>query len=120
MDQSPPVSLVRKAAWRQDADLPSMPEVHRSIKVRSGSPWRRAMAFFGPRYLVAVGYMDPGNWATSIAGGSKYGYALLSVALISNVMAIILQALCARLAVGSGRDLAQACRDAYPKPVSWV
>ena len=73
-------------------------------------------AFFGPGYLVAVGYMDPGNWATSIAGGSKYGYTLLSVALISNVMAIILQALCARLAVGSGRDLAQACRDAYPRP----
>ncbi len=77
-------------------------------------------AFFGPGYLVAVGYMDPGNWATSIAGGSKYGYTLLSVALISNVMAIILQALCARLAVGSGRDLAQACRDAYPQPVAWV
>jgi manganese transport protein len=77
-------------------------------------------AFFGPGYLVAVGYMDPGNWATSIAGGSKYGYTLLSVALISNVMAIILQALCARLAVGSGRDLAQACRDAYPLPVAWA
>jgi len=77
-------------------------------------------AFFGPGYLVAVGYMDPGNWATSIAGGSKYGYTLLSVALISNVMAIILQALCARLAVGSGRDLAQACRDAYPQRVAWV
>ena len=85
-----------------------------------GSKWRRMAAFFGPGYLVAVGYMDPGNWATSIAGGSKYGYTLLSVALISNVMAIILQALCARLAVGSGRDLAQACRDAYPQPVAWV
>lgn len=77
-------------------------------------------AFLGPGYLVAVGYMDPGNWATSLAGGSKYGYALLSVALISNIMAIILQALCARLAIATGRDLAQACRDAYPKPVSWV
>ncbi len=77
-------------------------------------------AFFGPGYLVAVGYMDPGNWATSIAGGSRYGYTLLSVALISNIMAIILQALCARLAVATGRDLAQACRDAYPAPVAWV
>lgn len=72
------------------------------------------MAFFGPGYLVAVGYMDPGNWATSLAGGSRFGYALLTVALISNIMAIVLQSLCARLAIASGRDLAQACRDAYP------
>ncbi|NIX77737.1 Nramp family divalent metal transporter [Microvirga terricola] len=99
--------------------MPPLPEVNRSIAVRSGSAWKRAAAFFGPGYLVAVGYMDPGNWATSLAGGSKYGYALLSVALISNFMAIILQALCARLAVASGRDLAQACRDAYPRPVAW-
>ena len=70
------------------------------------------MAFFGPGYLVAVGYMDPGNWATSLAGGSRFGYALLTVALISNIMAIVLQSLCARLAIASGRDLAQACRDA--------
>ena len=87
--------------------------------VRSGSFWRKLVAFLGPGYLVAVGYMDPGNWATSLAGGSKFGYALLAVALISNIMAIILQALCARLGVGSGRDLAQACRDAYPRWVSW-
>jgi len=73
------------------------------------------MAFFGPGYLVAVGYMDPGNWATSIAGGSKFGYTLLFVALLSNIMAILLQSLCARLAIGSGRDLAQACRDGYPR-----
>src|SRR5262249_33733807 len=73
----------------------------------------------GPGYLVAVGYMDPGNWATSLAGGSKFGYTLLSVALISNLMAILLQALCARLGIGSGRDLAQACRDAFPRAVSW-
>lgn len=78
------------------------------------------MAFFGPGYLVAVGYMDPGNWATSLAGGSRFGYALLTVALISNIMAIVLQSLCARLAIASGRDLAQACRDAYPKPVAMV
>lgn len=87
--------------------------------VKTGSFWRKLAAFLGPGYLVAVGYMDPGNWATSLAGGSKFGYALLAVALISNIMAIVLQALCARLGVGSGRDLAQACRDAYPKWVSW-
>lgn len=91
-----------------------------SIQTRaSGSFWRKLVAFLGPGYLVAVGYMDPGNWATSLAGGSKYGYALLSVALVSNVMAIILQSLCTRLGVGAGRDLAQACRDAYPRWVSW-
>ena len=105
--------------WRGDVGLPSLPEVSRSIAVRSGSKWRRAAAFFGPGYLVAVGYMDPGNWATSLAGGAKYGYALLTVALLSNIMAIVLQALCARLAIATGRDLAQACRDAYPRPVAW-
>ncbi|MEA2975180.1 MAG: manganese transport protein, partial [Alphaproteobacteria bacterium] len=73
----------------------------------------------GPGYLVAVGYMDPGNWATSLAGGSKFGYALLTIALLSNLMAILLQALCARLGIASGRDLAQACRDAFPRAVSW-
>ena len=77
-------------------------------------------AFIGPGYLVAVGYMDPGNWATSIAGGAQFGYTLLVVALMSNIMAIILQSLCARLAIGSGRDLAQACRDAFPRPVAWM
>ncbi|PWV96767.1 manganese transport protein [Phyllobacterium myrsinacearum] len=74
----------------------------------------------GPGYLVAVGYMDPGNWATSLAGGSKFGYTLLVVALVSNIMAVVLQALCARLAIGSGRDLAQACRDAFPRPVAYT
>jgi manganese transport protein len=78
------------------------------------------VAFVGPGYLVAVGYMDPGNWATSIAGGAKFGYALLFIALLSNIMAILLQSLCARLAIASGRDLAQACRDAYSKPVAFV
>jgi manganese transport protein len=81
--------------------------------------FRRAMAFVGPGYLVSVGYMDPGNWATSIAGGAQFGYALLFVALLSNIMAIILQSLCARLAIGSGA-LAQACRDAFPRPVAFV
>jgi manganese transport protein len=94
--------------------------VFRSIAVADGAKGiRRFMAFTGPGYLVAVGYMDPGNWATSLAGGAKFGYALLFVALLSNIMAILLQSLCARLAIASGRDLAQACRDAYPKWVSY-
>lgn len=93
----------------------------RTIQVEPNtSTVRRALTFAGPGFLVAVGYMDPGNWATSIAGGAQFGYALLAVVLISNIMAIILQSLCARLAVGSGRDLAQACRDAYPRPVAIV
>src|SRR5438045_8406687 len=90
---------------------------------KQGSFWRKLLAFLGPGYLVAVGYMDPGNWATSLAGGSKFGYALLSIALLSNVMAIVLQSLCTRLGVGAGRDLAQACRDSFPRWVSlplWV
>lgn len=96
-----------------------MSEVFRSVAVPQGrSPFRRFLAFIGPGYLVAVGYMDPGNWATSLAGGAKFGYTLLFVALLSNVMAILLQALCARLAIASGRDLAQACHDAFPRWVS--
>jgi manganese transport protein len=94
--------------------------VFRSIAVTPGAtPWRKFLAFFGPGYLVAVGYMDPGNWATSLAGGAQFGYALLFIALLSNIMAIILQSLCARLAIATGRDLAQACRDAFPRWVSW-
>ncbi|MDR6430573.1 manganese transport protein [Brucella pseudogrignonensis] len=106
--------------WRRDRGEASMSDVHRSIRVsRSGSKLRRAMAFFGPGYLVAVGYMDPGNWATSLASGSRFGYMLLSVVLLSNLMAVLLQALCTRLAVATGRDLAQACRDAYPRFLAW-
>jgi manganese transport protein len=106
--------------WRRSRGEPSLLDVFRSISVApGGTPWRKFLAFFGPGYLVAVGYMDPGNWATSLAGGAQFGYALLFVALISNIMAIILQALCARLAIATGRDLAQACRDAYPRWVSW-
>src|SRR3954453_968136 len=105
--------------WSRDRGEASLSDVNRSVVVRSSGPtWRRAAAFVGPGYLVAVGYMDPGNWATSLAGGSKFGYALLVVALVSNIMAIVLQSLCARLAIASGRDLAQACRDAYPRPVA--
>ncbi len=106
--------------WRRDRGRPSLQEVFGSIKTRpSGSFWRKLTAFLGPGYLVAVGYMDPGNWATSLAGGSKFGYALLTIALMSNLMAILLQALCARLGIASGRDLAQACRDAFPRFISW-
>jgi manganese transport protein len=106
--------------WRRDRGEASMSDVHRSVAVnRSGSRFRRAMAFVGPGYLVAVGYMDPGNWATSLAGGSRFGYALLSVVLLSNLMAVLLQALCTRLAIATGRDLAQACRDAYPRLLAW-
>lgn len=107
--------------WQRTVGEASLSDVHRSIKVSSGSStFKRSLAFFGPGYLVAVGYMDPGNWATSLAGGSRFGYALLTVALVSNIMAIVLQSLCARLAIASGRDLAQACRDAFSKPVAMV
>jgi len=108
------------SSWRRERGDPSLADVHGTIAVTAhGSIWRKLSAFMGPGYLVAVGYMDPGNWATSLAGGSKFGYALLFVALLSNIMAIILQHLCARMAVASGRDLAQACRDAYPRAVAY-
>ncbi|MBN9024247.1 Nramp family divalent metal transporter [Kaistia sp. MMO-174] len=110
--------------WRRERGAPSLAEVHGSIAVAPGAPnWRKAAAFLGPGYLVAVGYMDPGNWATSIAGGSRFGYTLLFVVLLSSLMAMILQALATRLAIATGRDLAQACRDAYPAPVAgllWI
>src|SRR6187200_1195322 len=110
----------QEPGWLRQRGDASLADVHRTIAVRADvSTWRRSVAFLGPGYLVAVGYMDPGNWATSLAGGSKFGYALLTVALLSNLMAILLQALCARLGIASGRDLAQACRDAFPRAVSW-
>jgi manganese transport protein len=106
--------------WRRERERRSLSEVFGTIATKpTGSFWRKLVSFLGPGYLVAVGYMDPGNWATSLAGGSKFGYALLTVALLSNLMAILLQALCARLGIGAGRDLAQACRDAFPRVVSW-
>ena len=121
MPSTSPFDL-RSSAWRQPRGDAALSDVHRSVALPSGK-WRRFAAFLGPGYMVAVGYMDPGNWATSLAGGSKFGYALLTVALISNLMAIVLQSLCARLAIASGRDLAQACRDSFPKVVSiplWI
>ena len=105
--------------WRLPPGTPSLSEVHRSIPVpKELSFWRKMLAFSGPGYLVAVGYMDPGNWATDLAGGSAFGYTLLSVILVSNLMAILLQSLCAKLGIVTGRDLAQACRDHYSKPVA--
>jgi manganese transport protein len=105
--------------WRSPVRVPSLPEAFRSIAVpKDAKFWRRMMAFIGPGYIIAVGYMDPGNWATDISGGSVYAYALLSVVLLSNFVAIYLQALAAKLGIVSGRDLAQACRDAYSRPVA--
>jgi manganese transport protein len=107
--------------WRLPSSVRSLPEVHGSIAVPHGAGfWRKLFAFAGPGYLVAVGYMDPGNWATDLAGGARFGYALLSVIMISNLMAILLQALAARLGIASGRDLAQACRDHYSRPTTIV
>lgn len=108
------------SAWKRQVAEASLPEVHRSIFVpQHGSFWKKMLAFSGPGFLVAVGYMDPGNWATDLSGGAQFGYTLLSVILISNLMAILLQHLCVKLGVATGRDLAQACRDHYSKPVVW-
>jgi manganese transport protein len=113
-----------RLAWRDEVGRPSLPEVYRSLPIpHSASFWRKMLAFAGPGFLVAVGYMDPGNWATDLAGGSRYNYALLSVILLSNLMAMLLQSLCVKLGVVTGRDLAQACRDHFSKPatiVLWV
>ena len=113
------IPSVARKGWRADSPSVSLPEVYASIPIPPGAGfWKKMFAFAGPGYLVAVGYMDPGNWATDLAGGARYGYTLLSVILISNVMAIVLQALAARLGIASGRDLAQACRDSYSKPAT--
>lgn len=110
--------------WRRDVTVLSLSEVHASVPVPvTAAFWRKMMAFAGPGLMVAVGYMDPGNWATDLAGGAQFGYTLLSVILISNFMAIILQHLSLKLGIATGRDLAQACRDHYSKPVAmflWV
>ncbi len=112
------------SGWRSAGGRPSLAEVNNTIPIPGGAGfWKKMLAFAGPGYLVAVGYMDPGNWATDLAGGSAFGYTLLSVILASNLMAILLQSLCARLGIVTGHDLAQACRDAYSRPVSvalWV
>jgi manganese transport protein len=112
-----------ESGWKRARVAPSLAEAYRSIPVHPTSWWRKVLAFAGPGYLVAVGYMDPGNWATDLAGGAQFGYTLLSVILISNLMAVVLQGMAAKLGIATGRDLAQACRDHYSKPVAiahWV
>src|SRR6266404_8453477 len=113
MDQPSRIVVPEPAiGWRKRAGQVSLPEVHRSIVVpTTASFWRKLFAFSGPGFLVAVGYMDPGNWATDLAGGAKFGYGLLAIVMMSNLMAILLQHLCIKLGVATGRDLAQRCRD---------
>ncbi|HUS36203.1 MAG TPA: Nramp family divalent metal transporter [Verrucomicrobiae bacterium] len=120
MDADVAVNKPVEDGWRQNRHAPSLPEVHGSVATNKIGFWRKLLAFSGPGYMVAVGYMDPGNWATDLAGGSQFGYTLLSVILLSNFMAILLQALTVKLGVATGRDLAQACRDHYSKPVSFM
>src|SRR5438105_1268235 len=110
---------VLDSGWRHPRLTPSLAEAYRTIPIKPGAWWKKALAFAGPGYLVAVGYMDPGNWATDLAGGARFGYTLLSVILLSNLMAILLQGLSAKLGIVTGRDLAQACRDHYSRPVSF-
>ena len=121
MDQPSRIVVPEPAiSWRKRAGQVSLPEVHRSIVVPiTASFWRKLLAFSGPGFLVAVGYMDPGNWATDLSGGAQFGYSLLAVVMISNLMAIMLQHLCIKLGVATGRDLAQACRDHYSTPTVW-
>lgn len=117
-------TLKEQGAWRKERTTPSLAESYRTVPVPHQWPWwRKMLAFAGPGYLVAVGYMDPGNWATGLAGGSAFGYSLLSIILISNLMAILLQSLAGKLGVATGRDLAQACRDHFSYPVTiflWI
>jgi manganese transport protein len=128
-DGAPPDAAVTRttnrpeAGWRRARVTPSLAEVYRTIPVSNLVWWRKILAFAGPGYLVAVGYMDPGNWATDLAGGSAFGYTLLTVILLSNLMAVLLQGLASKLGIVTGRDLAQACRDHYSRPVAiglWV
>ena len=122
-DRPTPDQASPEPGWRRARATPSLAEVYRSVPVSNRSWWRKALAFAGPGYLVAVGYMDPGNWATSLAGGSAFGYTLLSVIMISNLMAIFLQGLASKLGIVTGRDLAQAVRDHYSRPavlMHWV
>src|SRR3954466_13001418 len=100
--------------------LRSLEDVHSSVAIPSGHWWGRMLAFAGPAYMVSVGYMDPGNWATDLEGGARFGYRLIWVLLMSNLMAVLLQTLSARLGIVTGRDLAQACRDSYNPIVRWV
>src|SRR5881275_2539950 len=115
------ISQTAQAGWKKNLTAPSLPEVHASIPVPKGKGfWRMLLAYGGPGLLVAVGYMDPGNWATDLAGGAQFGYLLISVILISNLVAILLQHLALKLGIVTGRDLAQACRDHFSRPVSFA
>ena len=118
--REPPPPLPVPPGWRRARTTPSLVEVYRSVPVAAKGWWRKIAAFAGPGYLVAVGYMDPGNWATDLAGGAQFGYTLLSVILASNLMAILLQGLASKLGIVTGRDLAQACRDNYSRPVGFL
>ena len=121
MSAAPTAPAEPLTGWRHPRLRPSLPESFQTVRVPAGVGfWRKALAFAGPGYMVAVGYMDPGNWATDIAGGSRFAYTLLSVVLLSNMMAILLQALAVKLGVATGRDLAQACRDHYSRTVSFI
>src|SRR5512133_217010 len=113
-------AAVAHGGWRHARTAPSLAESYRTIPVTGATWFRKLLAFSGPGYLVAVGYMDPGNWATDLAGGSRFGYTLLSVILLSNLMAVLLQGLASKLGIVTGRDLAQACRDHYSRPVSFA
>src|SRR6185503_9973004 len=121
--ENPVANGAGEEGWRRSRVAPSLEEVYRSVEVGQGTFLRKLLAFAGPGYLVAVGYMDPGNWATDLAGGSSFGYTLLCVVLLSNLMAVLLQGLASKLGIVTGRDLAQACRDHFSRPVSialWV
>jgi len=103
-------------------NYPSLSEVHQTVDTTSTRRpgWRKILSFFGPAYLVSVGYMDPGNWATDLAGGSQFGYKLIWVLLMSNLMALLLQSLSARLGIVRGKDLAQASRETYPRYINYA
>jgi manganese transport protein len=122
LDPSPkpiePIDPTAERGWKRSRVAPSLQDVYRSVPVGTGGFFRKLLAFAGPGYLVAVGYMDPGNWATDLAGGSRFGYTLLSVILLSNLIAVLLQGLSSKLGIVTGRDLAQACRDHYPRYVN--
>src|SRR4051812_49404655 len=109
--------MASPATKASEINRPSLPEVHGSVGISHPSLWKRMFAFAGPAYVVSVGYMDPGNWATDLEGGARFGYQLLWVLVVSNAMAVLLQTLSARLGIVAGRDLAQACREAYPRKV---
>ncbi len=117
-DAPPPTPEPSGSGWRRARVAPSLAEVYRSVPISGTTWWRKVAAFAGPGYLVAVGYMDPGNWATDLAGGARFGYTLLVVILMSNLMAVLLQGLASKLGIVTGRDLAQACRDHYSMPVN--